>query len=63
MYKASLKHAEWCACLQGDAFLFTSSVLEYMNLIAAAIIIVLTVTVVSHFTYRRIMCRTRNMRW
>lgn len=49
--------------MQGDSFLFGSSYLEYMNLIAAAIIIVLTMTVVSHFTYRRIMCKTRNMRW
>lgn len=49
--------------MQGDAFLFGSSYLEYMNLIAAAILIVLTLLVVSHFTYRRIMVRSRNMRW
>ncbi|EIE18442.1 hypothetical protein COCSUDRAFT_68209 [Coccomyxa subellipsoidea C-169] len=38
-----------------DSFLFRSTALEYMNLIAAAIIIGLTVTVVTHFTYRRIV--------
>ncbi|BDA48303.1 probable lipase at C-terminar half [Coccomyxa sp. Obi] len=47
----------------GDSSLFSSSFLEYMNLIAAAVIIALTAIVVSHFTYRRIMVRTRNMRW
>ncbi len=52
-----------CSFVQGDAFLFGSSYLEYMNLIAAAILIVLTLLVVSHFTYRRIMVRSRNMRW
>lgn len=48
---------------QDDTFFFQGSALEYMNLVAAAVIITLTVAIVVLFTYRRIVVRKRNMRW
>jgi hypothetical protein len=52
----------WMAS-QDDSFYFRNNSLELMNLIAAAVIIVITVAVIACFLRRGVHCRTSNMYW